>query len=319
MNMKRSDIAKKVYQSAHFLSMNNQEYRHRVLAFLERRLRLDLGSKGDVTTNSILDSNKNVTAHIRSKSNGILAGIEEITPFYELHGINVTTRFRDGDKISKDDILIELKGSVRDINMTERVGLNLLQLMSGIATISHKYSSIVPIAATRKEKSDEWIEKKAVSIGGGFTHRLGLGGFVMIKDNTLSALQLELGISKDEAIIIAIDRAYESDVSAIEIEVETCDEALTAAACFRKHGGLISIPTPIIMLDNFQRSLIAKIASKIFDAALIEVSGGINLENIENLNKCPIDIISTSRIQNSDPLDFSQKIQVPDVLRRCTT
>lgn len=185
-------------------------------------------------------------------------------------------------------------------------------MMSGIATNTAQYVAAVSqyavaVAATRKDWAMELIEKKAVTAGGGYTHRLGLDGYVLIKDNHLAALKFA---EIQNPVEIAIDKVYASDYQgALEIEVKTKEEALAAAAKFRQYGGLTGRLAPIIMLDNMAPELVREIVPVIRDAALVEASGNITLENIAAYAAAGVDVISTSRLnRGAKALDLSQKI-----------
>ena len=308
--MERKTLVEKVYQSGDLLSVDNLDYKKRIENYLENKFKNDVGL-GDVTTDSVVKPDIYAKALIKSKEKGIISGIEEVVGFYENHGLEVISYVEDGDGVDRYDGVLSLEGYAKDLLETERTGLNFLQMMGGIATNTKKYSDEIKeydamVAATRKEWSDEWFEKKAVVIGGGLTHRIGLYGFVLIKDNHLKVLEIE-GVGNP--IDSAIERAYASGSYAIEIEVENMEEALCAGEKFMEYGGLYGEATPIIMLDNMRPEEERKIIPLIKDAALVEASGNIDLYNIREHAEAGVDVISTSRLnRGASALDLSQKI-----------
>ena len=202
------------------LSIHNNSYRDFVNEFICLLLKNDI-KNGDLTTNSLIKGNKNVSAFVISKQDGILAGLEE----FSLINNDLHLKFlkKDGDKIKKGDILIKMNDYGKKILERERISLNLLQRMSGIATLTNnlvaKLGNIVKLAATRKTLWS-YIDKKGVSIGGGLTHRLNLNDGIIIKDNHMKILKYDikkaLGFAKNKS-------------KYIEIEVENKKQALNAA------------------------------------------------------------------------------------------
>jgi len=309
--MERKKLVDKVYQSGHLLTMGNKEYHERVISHLEDKLKKDIG-KGDVTTETLIDPIQDSKAIIWAKRNGIIAGLEEVQEFYIKHKLKVEAYCKDGDHINQGDALLLLQGKTQKLLTMERTGLNFLQMMSGIATNTSKYVEAVqdydiPVAATRKEWGDELLEKKAVFVGGGYTHRLGLYGFKLVKDNHLIALK-NSGI--ENPIDDVIEETYKSSYyEALEIEVTSKEDAFYAAHKFKEYNGLSGRITPIIMLDNMSPDEMAAIAPEIRRYALIEASGNVNLDNIRDYARTGIDVISTSKL-NCDVrrLDLSQDI-----------
>jgi nicotinate-nucleotide pyrophosphorylase (carboxylating) len=269
-------------------------------------LQEDIGL-GDITTENLKNSNKSLSAKIIFKSNfiGIVCGIEELQVLFDICNCTSMPHMLDGMKISPKANIMEIYGTARDLLKAERIALNLLMRMSGIATITRKFVDIVhqidpliSIASTRKTAPGLRIfDKKAVVIGGGISHRFRLDDMVMIKDN-------HIVVDKSIRKIIPLIRGKIGSSIQIECEVKNDREAIDA----------IEAGANIIMLDNFSIIEAKKTLLKIKDKGLrnivkIEISGGINLKNIVNYAKLKPDIISIGYLTHSAPsLDFSLKI-----------
>ncbi len=276
--------------------------RKSLLYFLEE----DVGIE-DVTSNNLHNSNKIFDAEIIYKSDilGILCGIEETRTLFDICNCDLLYCKSDGMKILPKEKIMQIRGKAKDILRAERLALNLLMRLSGIATMTRKFVDLVnqidpsiSIASTRKTVPGlRLLDKKAVVIGGGISHRIRLDDMVMIKDNhiivdksiqnIISSIRMKIGIAK-----------------IIECEVKTESEALLA----------IKSGANIIMLDNFSLDDANETISKIIrlgyrDKIKIEISGGINLQNVVDYAKLKPDIISIGYLTHSSPsLDFSLKI-----------
>lgn len=276
--------------------------RKSLLYFLQE----DVG-RGDVTSENLENSNKSVTATILFKSDfvGIISGIEEVQVLLDICNCNSTPHMSDGMKISPKARIMEINGTAKDILKAERIALNLLMRMSGIATTTRKFVDIVhqidpqiSIAATRKTAPGlRLFDKKAVVMGGGISHRNRLDDMVLIKDNHLAV---------DKSIRKIIPLIREKVGSSIKIECEVTNEAEAVEA--------IEAGANIIMLDNFtileaRNTLLKLIDEGLRNLVKIEISGGVNLDNIINYAKLKPDIISIGYLTHSSPaLDFSLKI-----------
>ena len=266
----------------------------------------DVG-RGDITSENLENSNKSVTATILFKSDfvGIICGIEEVQVLLDICNCNSTPHMSDGMKISPKARIMEINGTAKDILKAERIALNLLMRMSGIATTTRKFVDIVhqidpqiSIAATRKTAPGlRLFDKKAVVMGGGISHRNRLDDMVLIKDNHLAV---------DKSIRKIIPLIREKVGSSIKIECEVTNEVEAVEA--------IEAGANIIMLDNFTILEARNTLLKLVDEGLrnlveIEISGGVNLDNIINYAKLKPDIISIGYLTHSSPaLDFSLKI-----------
>ena len=269
-------------------------------------LQEDVG-RGDITSENLENSNKPVTATILFKSDfvGIICGIEEVQVLLEICNCNSTPHMSDGMKISPKARIMEINGTAKDILKAERIALNLLMRMSGIATTTRKFVDIVhqidpqiSIAATRKTAPGlRLFDKKAVVIGGGISHRNRLDEMVLIKDN-------HIAVDKSIRKIIPLIRGKVGSSIKIECEVKNEAEAIEA----------IEAGANIIMLDNFTILEARNTFLKLIDEGLrnlvkIEISGGVNLDNIISYAKLKPDIISIGYLTHSSPsLDFSLKI-----------
>jgi len=254
----------------------------------------DIGFE-DITTNSLVSEDKWAQAEIIAKEDGILAGMDVAHYIIESFGLDISASFLDGDKISKGDIILEFEGNARDILMLERSILNYLMHLSGIATVVyntckkvHEINPDIRVACTRKTTPGlQKLEKKAVEIGGGDTHRFKLDDCVLIKDNHIQVVG---------NVIDAIELAKKkvSFTKKIEIEVEDLDNAIRAAM----------FGADIVMLDNMNpdeiRAVVdALVKRRLRDDVIIEVSGGITPDNIMDYAGLGIDVISSGFITNS--------------------
>lgn len=255
---------------------------------------------GDLTLK--FTPNKNVTAKIIAREKGFISGITEIKTLFKLFNIKTTLVTKDGKPIKKNQTVLKLAGKAHSILLVERTALNILSRMSGVTTATKKYTSIrdklkakTRIAATRKTTPlFRYFEKKAVEVGGGDTHRMGLSDCVMIKDNHL---QLFKNAST------ALDRAREetSFTHKIEVEVSNKRDALTAAS-----------KADILMLDNMKPTVIRSLASEIRQInpkIILEASGNITLENLKDYLGSGVDVLSIGRLTyDVKPLDYGLEV-----------
>ena len=252
----------------------------------------------DVTTNAILPEDCQGEAELLCKQDGIIAGLDVFARAFTLLDDKVWFDFfvKDGDEVHKGQKLAKVVGSIRAILSAERVGLNYLQRMSGIATYTHQVVSLlagtgITLVDTRKTTPNMRVfEKYAVTVGGGKNHRYNLSDGVLLKDNHISAAG---GVAK----AVALAKAYAPFVRKIEVETETLDmvrEAVEAGA-------------DIIMLDmshDMMREAIALIDGR----AETECSGNVTKENIAALSDIGVDYISSGALTHSAPiLDLSLK------------
>lgn len=274
--------------------------KNKLLSFLQE----DLGY-GDITSNLLISDNLKIRAAIVSDEAGIIAGINEIEILCEIMNVKINSIFKDGNKISADSTLIEIEGNAKSILAIERTLLNILMRMSGIATTTkkiiddiEKINPKLKIACTRKTTPGfRYFEKKAVSIAGGDTHRYRLDDMILIKDNHLYFID-----DLSDAIIKLKKKLSFS--KKIELEVKSKKRALEAA----------KLPIDILMLDNFtpeeaKQTIDELKKQNLRDKILIEISGGINPENIKDYALLDLDIISMGFLTHSiDALGMSLDI-----------
>ncbi|WP_288277907.1 carboxylating nicotinate-nucleotide diphosphorylase [uncultured Megasphaera sp.] len=253
----------------------------------------------DVTTNAILPEDCQGEAELLCKQDGIIAGLDVFARAFTLLDDKVWFEFftKDGDEVHKGQKLAKVVGSMQAILSAERVGLNYLQRMSGIATYTHQVVSLlegtgITLVDTRKTTPNMRVfEKYAVTVGGGKNHRYNLSDGVLLKDNHISAAG---GVAK----AIALAKAYAPFVRKIEVETETLDmvrEAVEAGA-------------DIIMLDNMSHDMMREAIALIDGRAETECSGNVTKENIAALSDIGVDYISSGALTHSAPiLDLSLK------------
>lgn len=253
----------------------------------------------DVTTNAILPEDCQGEAELLCKQDGIIAGLDVFARPFTLLDDKVWFEFfvKDGDEVHKGQKLAKVVGSMRAILSAERVGLNYLQRMSGIATYTHQVAALLEgtgmtLVDTRKTTPNMRVfEKYAVTVGGGKNHRYNLSDGVLLKDNHISAAG---GVAK----AIAMAKAYAPFVRKIEVETETLDmvrEAVGAGA-------------DIIVLDNMSHDMMKEAVALIDGRAETECSGNVTKENIAALADIGVDYISSGALTHSAPiLDLSLK------------
>jgi nicotinate-nucleotide pyrophosphorylase (carboxylating) len=245
---------------------------------------------GDITTRAVLPEKRAASARLIAKEDMVLAGLFVAERVF--HRLNSDIGFKacqaEGERVQRDDLLATLSGNAADLLMGERVALNLLQRLSGIATVTSRYVEAVigtkaRIVDTRKTTPGlRELEKYAVRVGGGINHRTGLYDGILIKENHITAAG---GI----AVAISRARAYIPHTLKIEIETETLeqvDEALAAGA-------------DIIMLDNMSLTDMKSAIALIGGRALVEASGGVNLETVRTIAETGVDIISVGALTHS--------------------
>jgi len=261
---------------------------------LEKFLDEDIG-QGDITTDALVDSKLRATGQVVCKERAVIAGLSESIILLKLLGCEGKSKFREGQEVPAGTIILEADGSGSSLLKVERVLLNMLSHMSGVATataelveIAKKNGSSARIACTRKTLPGlRYFEKRAVELGGGDTHRLRLDDAVLIKDN-----HLELAGSITESVRKA--KAKVSFTKKIEVEATSPDQAVEA--------GLAG--ADIILLDNMtpqdvKKSLSLLEAKKLRVHLLTEVSGGITRENLLSYVKTGVDVISVGSITHS--------------------
>ena len=270
---------------------------------IDRALAEDLG-QGDVTTEALISETQQGKALIRAKAEGIAAGTEVAKEvFLKVDPeLKVDILIRDGAHIKPGDIIAKIEGKVTSILKAERVALNFLQHLSGIASETARYVQAIKglpaqITDTRKTTPGlRTLEKCAVQAGGGKNHRMHLGDGILVKDNHLSALRHQ-GLTMKE--IVARARHKASAELIVEVEVKAPQEALEAAQA----------GADIIMLDNMDLQNMRQTVQLIKGRAVIEASGGITLDRIRAVAETGVDLISVGALTHSaKALDISLEL-----------
>lgn len=265
----------------------------------------DLGG-GDVTTRALITADEVATAYLVAKGDGVLAGLSVAAAVFHRvdSALKVEEMVSDGSMVHLGDRLAVIKGPVASILVAERVALNFLQRLSGIATETAKYVEAVSgikalITDTRKTTPGlRILEKYAVRVGGGHNHRQNLGDGILIKDNHLVVLR-----SRGEGVGEAIRKArqHSPHTLKVEIEVESVEQAREA----------LSVGADIIMLDNMNLEDMKLVVGLAQERALIEASGGITLDNVRAVAETGVDLISIGALTHSvKALDISLELEL---------
>lgn len=317
--MNREALIEYAYNPCERLGIGNETYKQWVFRYTFLELEKDLASRGDLTTNLLSEFDRMVTAKIIAKSNGVVAGLDEIRYFLcdadvnfrpsLRDNFNLHIHFQDGANVQAGDVIMDLEAKASSILAVERLVLNLLGRMSGVATNAAKLASVakdfnVKIAGTRKTL---WglLDKKALCLGGALAHRLNLADAIIVKDTHLDLLGREFSVLFKALVEQAPDCRF------VNIEVLSVEEAVYVARLFFE-ANLKQVG--IIMLDNMPPDLIAKVIELVkdaghYDTVLLEASGGINAENFSDYAKSGVDVISMGCLTNDvGVLDLSLKI-----------
>ena len=253
----------------------------------------------DVSTNAVMPCATKGTVDLIAKEDGIIAGMDVYARVFQLldEKTEVDLKCKDGDKVTSGQLLAVVTGDIRVLLSGERVALNYLQRMSGIATYTSQVAELlkgskVTLLDTRKTTPNcRVFEKYAVRVGGGCNHRYNLSDGVLLKDNHIGAAG-----SVTKAIQMA--KAYAPFVRKIEIEVETLDQVKEA----------VEAGADIIMLDNMTPEVVKQAVELIHGRAQTECSGNITKENIQKILETGVDFVSSGALTHSAPiLDISMK------------
>jgi len=293
---------------------------------IDRALAEDL-SWGDVTTEILIPNDQQGIAFIVAKEQGVLAGVDVAREVFHRVDpeLKIDALLKDGAKVDSSSIITRVEGRVASILNSERVALNFLQRLSGIASETNRYVESVKglpvrIMDTRKTTPGlRLLEKYAVGVGGGENHRMNLGDGILIKDNHLAALRSR-GLSIKEIVAQARENAslslraapslslrgvkrrsnLQAKQTQIEVEVRTVPEAIEAA----KAGA------DIIMLDNMSLEDMREAIKLIHSRALIEASGGITLDRVRAVAETGVNFISVGALTHSaKALDISLELE----------
>jgi nicotinate-nucleotide pyrophosphorylase (carboxylating) len=312
------------------LTLQNPAYHRFVRGILETLLTADLAPR-DLTVVALGIRERAGSANVVAREPGVAAGLEEYAYLMRKHDLKVTLKKEDGDVFETGEILARAEGGQNKVLSLERVGLNLLQRMCGIATNTARLQerarhrcSATRILGTRKTP---WglLDKRAIHWGGGGTHRLGLGDGIVIKNNHLALLARR----EEQAVPMAIAKAWAGRRNAafIEVEVRSEESAIAAGGEFKRlqaeqaasaGANAAKEPRPcpcLVMLDNLmpedvRNIIVAMRKQKVWESTLVEASGGITETNMELYAEAEVDAISIGALTHSArALDLSQKIE----------
>ena len=253
----------------------------------------------DVSTNAVMPTATRGTVDLIAKEDGVVAGLEIYARVFKILDENteIDLYCKDGDEVKKGELMATVTGDIRVLLSGERVALNYLQRMSGIATYTRQVAKLlegsnVTLLDTRKTTPNcRVFEKYAVRVGGGHNHRYNLSDGVLLKDNHIGAAG-----SVTKAVKMA--KAYAPFVRKIEIEVETLDQVKEA----------VEAGADIIMLDNMTPEIMKQAVELIDGRAQTECSGNITKENIQKIREIGVDFVSSGALTHSAPiLDISMK------------
>ena len=253
----------------------------------------------DVSTNAVMPTATKGTVELIAKEDGVIAGLDIYARVFTILDEKTEIDFycKDGDEVKKGELMATVTGDIRVLLSGERVALNYLQRMSGIATYTRQVAKLlegsnVTLLDTRKTTPNcRVFEKYAVRVGGGCNHRYNLSDGVLLKDNHIGAAG-----SVTKAIQMA--KAYAPFVRKIEIEVETLEQVKEA----------VEAGADIIMLDNMTPEVMKQAVELINGRAQTECSGNITKENIQKIREIGVDFVSSGALTHSAPiLDISMK------------
>ena len=278
--------------------MNDITMKMQADQLIRMALQEDITSE-DVSTNAVMRSAVKGTVDLIAKEDGIIAGLDVYARVFQIldEKTEVHFNFKDGDAVKKGDLLATVNGDIRVLLSGERVALNYLQRMSGIATYTSQVAKLlegskVTLLDTRKTTPNcRVFEKYAVRVGGGCNHRYNLSDGVLLKDN-------HIGAAGSVAKAVAMAKEYAPFVRKIEIEVETLDQVKEA----------VEAGADIIMLDNMTPEMMKEAVNFIDGRAQTECSGNITKENIQKILETGVDFVSSGALTHSAPiLDISMK------------
>lgn len=318
MSLTREQRTEKALFRGAGLTLDHPEYRDAVGAFTEALLQADLAPR-DLTVAALGIRGRHAEAAILARDGGVVAGLAELAFLLEAHGVAATLEKRDGDAIRPGELLLRAEGDEIEILALERVGLNLIQRMSGITTAirclqerAKRQCPATRIVGTRKTP---WglLDKRALHLGNGGTHRLGLGDAIVVKNNHLALLAAR----EEEAAPMAIEKAWAFRKDSAFIEVEVRGEAAARAAaetfCSLQEDAAEEYPC-LLMLDNMTPDQIGAILDmlrreNLWDDVLVEASGGISESSVEAYAARGVDAISIGALTHSArALDICQRI-----------
>lgn len=276
----------------------------------------DLGRAGDITTYATIGPEKTARAALNSREDGVIAGIELARAAFRLVDPQVVfeARVADGDRVKPGDALIRVEGPARSILSAERVALNFLMHLSGVATYTARFAAEIAhtharVTCTRKTLPGlRAVEKYAVRLGGGSNHRFGLDDAILIKDN-------HIAVAGGVAAAIEAARAYAGHLVKVEVEVDTLGQMREA----------LGAQPDAVLLDNMGPDLLREaveinrqhngLAAPDYPSAvgrvMLEASGNVNIQTIRAIAESGVDYISTSKVTMAAPtLDIGLDVEI---------
>jgi len=315
----RQQLVRQAFFRGGGLTLENLEYRRFVEELCDLLLRSDNGSN-DLSVKALGLPAMESVAKVIAKADGIIAGLAEFEWLYRRAGVQIQLYKTDGASIHGGDIVGQIRGESGSLLSLERVGLNLIQRMSGIATAIHGLQQVVEtqsdstyVIGTRKTLWGS-IDKRALHLGGAGTHRLSLGDGIIVKNNHLRLF----GSTEEEAVPKALERVWQHREGAvfIEIEVRSPEAAVTTGKTFRQLTKREVTPFPcVVMFDNFtvqaaQETVGLLQREGLWDSVLTEISGGVTESNIAEFAATKVDVISVGALTHSvRALDLSQTFE----------
>ncbi len=269
---------------------------HLVQRAIETALQEDLGLAGDITGNAVLGANETMSGSITARETGTIAGLPLAVAAFKMldPSINLTQKMSDGDEVKAGDVVLTMKGNSRAILAAERVALNYLCHLSGVASLTRKFvqqtkGTNAAICCTRKTLPGlRAFQKYAVRAGGGQNHRYGLDQAVLIKDNHIASAG---GIKQ----VLEQVNKLASHMVAIEIEVDTLAQLKT----------VMNYKVDAVLLDNMKPAQLEKAVALVDGRAITEASGGVNLQTVKGIAQTGVDLISVGALTHSAPVfDF---------------
>ena len=278
--------------------MNSITMKMQADQLIRMALQEDITSE-DVSTNAVMPTEVKGTVDLIAKEDGIIAGLDVYARVFQMldEKTEIDFKCKDGDEVKKGELMATLTGDIRVLLSGERVALNYLQRMSGIATYTHSVASLlegtgITLLDTRKTTPNMRVfEKYAVKVGGGYNHRYNLSDGILLKDNHIGAAG---GVK--EAVQMA--QEYAPFVRKIEVEVESLAQVKEA----------VEAGADIIMLDNMTPEMMKEAVQLIDGRAKTECSGNVTKENIAKIRDVGVDYVSSGALTHSAPiLDISLK------------
>lgn len=261
-----------------------------------RALEEDFGVSGDLSANLLIPASANGSLVMRAREAGVIAGMQAAKLTYELvdPAVEFTIEVNDGGTVEPGTIIARVSGPSRSLLSAERVALNFLGRMSGVATLTSHYVKAVDgtgtrIAATRKTTPGlRALEKQAVLAGGGFTHRESLAAAIMIKDNHIA-----LAGGVHEALTKVMEQR--DHMAMVSVEVDTLEQLKT----------VLTYKPDVVLLDNMDTDTLRE-ARAIIEASevgriTVEASGGVNLDTVRGIAETGVDVISVGALTHSAP------------------